>query len=207
MMPTTFPIALVIFYAFSALLITSALMVILSKHPVQSALYLVVAFFASSGLWIMAQAEFLGLILILVYVGAVMTLFLFVVMTIPTSSMPETKRHWGYAGVAFVVIALFVALLLHLLKSDIGQQAVIPVQSMGNTAQIGHVLYTNYVFAFEIAGVLLLTAIIAAISLSYKVDRNKRTTKSSEQIAVTKKSRLRVVNMASEKIEKTKTEN
>ncbi len=194
-----FPISDVIFYAFAVLLIASACMVIFAKNPVQSALYLVLAFVASAGLWIMANAEFLGLILILVYVGAVMTLFLFVIMTIPTESMPQTSRHWTYLTASLTFIGVFVVVLLHWLNphSFLFTEPLTLGGQGNNTQTIGNVLYTTYLFAFELAGLLLLAAIIAAISLSYRPDRNKNLTESSKQIAVNAKSRLKIVDMPS----------
>lgn len=198
-----FPVITVLFYAFAALLIISALMVVFSRHPVQSALYLVLAFFASSALWIIAQAEFLGLILILVYVGAVMTLFLFVVMTVPTYIIPMKPQTWGYIALAIFLMCFFVALMT---------KAMIPANhiafsfndsttsDLGTAEAIGRSLYTQYIFPFEMAGLILLIAIIAAITLSWKMNRGQKIVNNeAEQIAVNPKSRLKIIKMPSEK--------
>ena len=190
----------VCFYAFATLLIISALMVVFSKHPVQSALYLVLAFFASSALWIMAQAEFLGLVLILVYVGAVMTLFLFVVMTVPFSNPLLKKHHWLYLIVALTIIGLIVALMAKTITpfAQISDSLNQVGPTVSNTQAIGAQLYTQYLFPFELAGLILLVAIIAAISLSAKYNRQKIVTNPSDQIKVTAKSRLKIIKMAAE---------
>lgn len=198
-----FPILMVVLYAFSALLVISALMVIFSRHPVQSALYLVLAFFAGAGLWIISKAEFLGLILILVYVGAVMTLFLFVVMTVPFHTTPQVGRYrFVYVAIALIVITLFVAMMFKVFSPFshiIYHFADNPLPGVGGAHAIGMHLYTDYVFPFEIAGLILLVAIIAAISLSLKIQRHRIVTHSAEQIAVTAESRLKIIKMPSEK--------
>lgn len=203
-MLTVFPTTLVVFYAFAALLIASALMVVLSRHPVQSALYLVLAFFASAALWIMTQAEFLGLILILVYVGAVMTLFLFVVMTIPMNKIPLDRTRFTYIGFAFLAFILFLGVMSKIISPFnyiVFQLNDVVAPGISGAEAIGQSLYTTYVFPFEIAGFILLVAIIAAISLSWKVDRRKIENDISAQVNVNAKDRLKIVNMKSETLE------
>ncbi|MCD6046404.1 MAG: nuoJ [Gammaproteobacteria bacterium] len=208
-MLNAFPTTLVVFYAFAALLIASAFMVILSRHPVQSALYLVLAFFASAALWIMMQAEFLGLILILVYVGAVMTLFLFVVMTIPMHTIPIDKTRLLYIGYGSLVLVLFLgvmAKIIHPLNHIVFQLNNFQAPGISGATAIGESLYTTYVFPFEIAGFLLLVAIIAAISLSWKTDRRKIINDVSAQVNVKAKDRLKIVKMKAEKPQQDSTE-
>jgi len=195
-----FPIELVCFYTFSLLLLLSALMVIQSKKPVQSALYLVLAFFASAALWIMAQAEFLGLILILVYVGAVMTLFLFVLMTVPFENLLFKKNHWGYtiSGIAIIILfgLIMSKVLMPLRMLDLATAPAI--HSVSNTQLIGLQLYTQYIFPFELAGLILLVAIIAAISLGVKYNRQKIVVNPADQIHINAASRLKIIKMAAE---------
>ena len=192
----------VFFLSFVFLVVASALMVVLSKNPIQSALYLVLAFFGSSGLWIMLNAEFLGLMLILVYVGAVMTLFLFVVMTVNFKIVNTKTKHTeillGALLIAFLICALLKAInVAHYLPIV---QPLTGLEATSNTHQLGTVLYTDYVYPFEIAGVLLLTAIIAAITLrGNAVLRNRKTIQPSQQIQVSAKDRLKIIQMESSK--------
>lgn len=194
-----FPIELVCFYTFALLLIISALMVIQSKNPVQSALYLVLAFFASAALWIIAEAEFLGLILILVYVGAVMTLFLFVLMTVPFENLLFKKNHWGYTVSGIAIVILF-GLIMNKVFTPF-QTISLPLESatssVSNTQLIGLQLYTQYIFPFELAGLILLVAIIAAISLGVKYNRQKIVVNPADQIHVNAASRLKIIKMES----------
>jgi NADH-quinone oxidoreductase subunit J len=208
----------VIFYFFAGLALFSAVMVITQNNPVRCVLFLVMTFFASSVLWIMLTAEFLALILILVYVGAVMTLFLFVVMmlNIDTESL---KSHFAkYLPFGMILVALLVSLLLVAVPDDWftrGVEQSIPVpqiidshdaadvttleKKLSNTEQIGLVLYTDYVLAFELAAVLLLVAIISAISLAHRgIIRSKRQT-IKKQIMTRREDRVSLVSLKSEK--------
>src|SRR3990167_7063532 len=190
-----FPITLVCFYAFAALLIISAFMVIFSRNPVQSALYLVLAFFASAALWIILQAEFLGLILILVYVGAVMTLFLFVVMTLPFHPPHQPYSLKAIGGAVFFIIFFMVIMFKAIAPfAHISNQLKeAPIFGLSSVEAIGLVLYTQYVFPFEIAGLLLLVAIVAAISLSWKAQRKSIQGDPGQQVKVSATSRLKIV--------------
>ncbi|WP_419421208.1 NADH-quinone oxidoreductase subunit J [Legionella sp. D16C41] len=208
----------IIFYVFAALALFSAVMVITQNNPVRCVLFLVFTFFASSVLWILLQAEFLALILVLVYVGAVMTLFLFVVMmlNIDTESL---KSHFArYLPFAMILVALLVGLLLVALPDAWFTQAVEPslpapqvfdrhdiadvhalAQRLTNTEKIGMVLYTDYVLAFELAAVLLLVAIISAITLAHRgIIRSKRQD-IKKQIMTRPEDRVRLVSLKSEK--------
>lgn len=163
----------IIFYFFAALLVISAIATVSARNPVHGALFLVCAFVASAGIWIMMQAEFLGLVLILVYVGAVMTLFLFVVMMLNLDQLPPRdgfKKFWPFA---VVIIAVIVGLVFTVTTPAHFALAATPnnvehSDNYSNIAELGNVLYVQYVYAFELAAVILLVAIVAAISLAFR---------------------------------------
>ncbi len=187
-----------LFVAFSALLLFSALMVVTVSHPVRSVLFLVVTFFAATLLWLLMTAEFLALILILVYVGAVMTLFLFVVMTlnIDLVSLQQPYRKL-YIPLGLIFASLLGAILIYAL-SQTHSPFIMYAQNMNtislsNVRQLGHVLYTDYALPFEMTGVLLLVAIIAAISLSLFQPATSKHQSVEDQIKANKRDRLRVV--------------
>lgn len=195
----------VIFYAFSTLAILSGMMVVASNNPVRGALFLVLTFFAMAGVWLLLQAEFLALILVLVYVGAVMTLFLFVVMMLQVNVVSLREgfvRYWWLWAAPLVLLAL--ALTIKVIGPENFGLVSMPAPAdaapdYNNLASLGMVLYTDYAYPFEIAAVLLLTAIVAAISLTHRRPKNRRSQNVSEQIAVQRKNRIRLVNMPSEK--------
>ena len=193
-----------IFYFFSAILIFAALRVITSRNPVHSALFLVLAFFTSAGLWIQLQAEFLAITLVLVYVGAVMVLFLFVVMMLDINLARLRERFWSYLPLGGVVAALlvlemaFVILGNYAVIGDGGAPAPLP-EGYSNTKELGRLIYTEYVYPFEIAAVILLVAIVAAIALTLRHRKTSKYQNPSQQIDVQRKDRVRIVSMASEK--------
>lgn len=178
----------IIFYCFAALLLLSALMVVISRNPVRSALFLVLAFFASAGLWILLQAEFLALILIVVYVGAVMTLFLFVVMMIDIDLAELKKGFVRYLPLGALVLAAMVALMILVLAQyhfGLFKQLhpTMHPANYSNIKALGSVLYTDYVYVFELAAVLLLIAIISAISMAHRGPRHRKTPSSRTSLA------------------------
>jgi NADH-quinone oxidoreductase subunit J len=192
-----------IFYAFSVALIGAALMVIISKHPVQAVLYLVLAFFASAGLWLLLEAEFLALVLVLVYVGAVMTLFLFVVMMLNLDTAPQQEGFVQYLPLGILVLVLVLAALIYVEgPGHFGLTVDVPpppaVAGHSNITDLGLVLYTDYVYPFELSAVLFLVAIIAAISLSLRKPRSK-TQNINAQVDVNPAQRVRLVQMPAEK--------
>jgi NADH-quinone oxidoreductase subunit J len=163
-----------IFFAFAGVLIGAALMTVIARSPVRSALFLILAFFASAALWILLTVEFLGLILILVYVGAVMTLFLFVVMTLNIRYETADAGLMRYLPYLIVIVAALVLLLLYAINAQhftSEQMLNSPPQSAdySNIKTLGSVLYTDYVYPFELAGVILLVAIIAAIQRADRI--------------------------------------
>ncbi len=200
----TFPLVTIIFYIFAFVAIASAVAVVLSSNPMHAVLALVLVFFASAGIWLIAQAEFLALILILVYVGAVMTLFLFVIMMLNIDAASMQKTLARYIPIGLVIVGLLTALMFVAIRPEhfnFAQLAQAPVHSAdySNIKQLGLVLYTNYAYAFELAAVLLLIAIIAAITLSHRPSRECKTQKPVEQMRVRRQDRVRIVKMPTEK--------
>lgn len=195
----------IIFWVFSATLLFSAVMVIFSRHPVRGVLYLVLAFIASSILWMLLEAEFLSLVLIFVYVGAVMTLFLFVVMMINMDLAPIREGLVRYLPLGLLVTTVLVGLILYAISPShfpmgVQSQSIVHPANYSNVKELGSVLYTQYFYPFEIASALLLVAIVAAISLAFRGRRlDSKGQNISEQIAVRSKDRYYVVNMRSKK--------
>lgn len=194
----------IIFYAFAALLIGSAVMVITSRNPVQGALYLVLAFVSAAGLWLLLEAEFLAWILILVYVGAVMTLFLFVVMMINLDKLPARDAFKKYLPLGVVVIAIFVMIVSfatvpsHFALANARQFH--HAADYSNVDAIGQVLYTEYFYAFELASVILLVSIIAAIALAFRGRMpGTRSQRISKQIKTRRDDAVKIVKMPSER--------
>lgn len=194
-----------IFYTFAAILVFAGGMVISSRNPVHSALFLVLAFFTSACLWLLLEAEFLAIALVLVYVGAVMVLFLFVLMMLDINFVPLREGFMRYLPIGIVVaVAMMVEMALMLGPKYFGvEQFQAPARhaaDYSNTEELGEVLYTVYMYPFEIASVILLVAIIAAIALTMR--KRPETTKyqdPSKQVLVKKADRLRVIKMAAEK--------
>jgi NADH-quinone oxidoreductase subunit J len=189
------------FYAFAAILLFAALRVITTRNPVHAALWLVLAFFTASAYWLMLGAEFLAIVLVLVYVGAVMVLFLFVIMMLDVNydSLRAQFRSYLPVGAAVgVLVLLEMALVL------IGSYVAPPVTGEGaaaaggNTRALGRLLYTDYVYAFEIAAVVLLVAIVAAIALTHRRRRDSKYQDPGRQTKVRAADRLRVVSMPAE---------
>jgi NADH-quinone oxidoreductase subunit J len=194
-----------IFYAFSAVLIAAAIGVITSRNPVHSALLLVLAFFTSAGLWIQLQAEFLAIALVLVYVGAVMVLFLFVVMMLDINLAKLREGFWSYLPVGGLVAAVLVLEMGWILWSHYsadGFRFVEPGQPLpgySNTKELGRLIYTVYVYPFEIAAVILLVAIVAAIALTLRHRKESKYIDPAVQVQVQRNDRVRMVSMPSEK--------
>jgi NADH-quinone oxidoreductase subunit J len=190
------------FYAFSTVLILAALGVITSRNPVHSALLLVLAFFTSSGLWIQLQAEFLAISLVLVYVGAVMVLFLFVVMMLDLNLEKLREGFWNYlpmGAVVGVLLALEMGAVLWAFYSRGEIEAPQLPADYSNTRELGRLLYTEYVYPFEIAAVILLVAIVAAIALTLRTRKTSKYIDPARQVEVRRQDRIRMVNMQTEK--------
>jgi NADH-quinone oxidoreductase subunit J len=190
------------FYAFAAVLLAAALRVITARNPVHAVLYLVLAFFTAAALWLLLRAEFLAIALVLVYVGAVMVLFLFVVMMLDINLERLREGFWKNLPLAVVVGGVMAAEMVAVLAqrylgAAAGTRAVPAGHS--NTRELGRVLYTQYVYAFEIAAVILLVAIIAAIALTLRRRKDSKNQDPARQVAVRREERVRMVSMPSEK--------
>ncbi len=189
-----------IFYFFAAILVFAGLRVITARNPVHAALYLVLAFFTAAGLWLLLEAEFLAITLVLVYVGAVMVLFLFVVMMLDINLDRLREGFWDYlplAGFVAVLLMIEMALILgsrHFGVAVTGTPAPKPAD-YSNTKELGRLLYTDYVYAFELAAVILLVAIVAAIALTLRRRKDSKYVDPAEQVKVKRNERLRIVNM------------
>lgn len=192
-----------LFYAFAFMLLAAAAGVIISRHTMRSALSLVLAFFAATGLWLLAETEFLALVLILVYVGAVMTLFLFVVMTLNLDLEPQRTGFVKYLPLGIVVMAVTTGLMLYVILPNQAPNWQLIQQPFpadySNVKAMGEVLFTRYAYPFEVAGALLLVAIVAAISLSLRQRKDKKSQTVSQQLAANPRERMRLVSMKAEK--------
>jgi NADH-quinone oxidoreductase subunit J len=192
-----------IFYALSLVLIFAAGMVVTVRNPVHAAMFLVVAFFTSAGLWLLLEAEFLAITLVLVYVGAVMVLFLFVVMMLDIDVARLREGFARYAPIGAVVALAIVAVMVTVLAGDYFSADQMPAPAhhaadYSNTRALGSVLYTDYVYPFEIASVVLLVAIIAAITLTLRRRPDTKYQRPEEQVTAKRSDRVRMVEMKPE---------
>ena len=189
---------LYVFFVFSTVLIFSALKVITVNNPVKAAIYLVFSFFASAVLWLLLNAEFLAIILVLVYVGAVMVLFLFVVMMLDINLAQIREGFVNYFPIGLIVLFFMASLLIFFLTdqfSDMDKNIIQEIRLLGddNTKNLGFLLYTEYILAFEIAGVILLLGIVAAITLTHKKNILNKYQNPFDQVNVKKSDRLRII--------------
>ena len=195
------PIYEIVFYLFSLVMLAAAVGVITVRNPVYAALFLVLAFFSASAIWLLLEVEFLAIILILVYVGAVMVLFLFVVMMLDINVEPLKAGFIKYMPVGVAVALIMAMELLAVLwaKGRFGVDAFpIPAphpDGYSNTKAVGEVLFTNYLLAFEVAGIVLLVAIIAAVALTLRHRVGGRRQNPALQVRVRKDERVRLVKM------------
>lgn len=190
-----------IFYFFSAILILSALGVITFRNPVYAALLLVLAFFSAAGIWLLLEAEFLAIALVLVYVGAVMVLFLFVVMMLDINLDKLREGFWKWFPFG-ALIAVVIAVEIGLVMMGDQFKQIIPLQpkasDYSNTKELGRLIYTEYVYVFELAAVVLLVAMVAAIALTLRHRTDKKSPNPSSQVKVKRNDRIRMVSMAPE---------
>ena len=189
-----------VFYVLSFVLISSGLSVITSRNPVTAALSLVLAFFNAAGIWLLLQAEFLAIALVLVYVGAVMVLFLFVVMMLDINLDKLREGFWDYLPMAGFIGLLMMVEMVMVFKTKPFNLAPIaePILNTSNTEMIGNTLYSNYVLPFELASVVLLIAIVSAIALTLRDRKDSKKTNPADQVAVKRQDRVRIVRMKSE---------
>jgi len=192
---------LFIFYLFSAVTLFSAVAVVTVRNPIYSALFLILAFFSSAATWVLLEAEFLGVVLVLVYVGAVMVLFLFVIMMLDIQIDTLKEGFIRYLPVGLLVAIGVAAEMILVVKSDVFKVDIpspVPL-NVDNTKALGEVLYTEYVFPFEIAAVILVVAIIAAIVLTLRRRKGVKKQDQSKQVRTRREDRVRMVKMKAEK--------
>lgn len=193
----------IVFYALAIILLIAGLRVITTRNPVYAALYLVLAFFTAAGIWLLLEAEFLAIVLVLVYVGAVMVLFLFVVMMLDINLDRLREGFWKALPVALPVGGLMAVEMVMIVgvrnfgADKIAAPAPHPAD-YSNTAELGRVLYTDYLLAFELASVVLLVAIVAAIALTLRERRESKSMDPAKQVLVKKADRIRIVQMQAE---------
>lgn len=195
---------IIMFYVFATLLVGSSVMVITIRNPVKSALFLVMAFISCSGVWILLEAEFLAITLVLVYVGAVMVLFLFVVMMLDVDLAQLKEGFTRYLPLGILVaIIIFVEIAMVVGPSRFGlEQFPNPIPhgaDYSNTKELGRILYTQYVYAFELAAVILVVAIVAAIGLTLREKRHTRFISVEDQLKANRGNRVRLIKMPAEK--------
>ena len=195
------PIYEIVFYVFSLVMLGAAVMVITVRNPVFAALSLVLAFFSASAIWMLLEVEFLAIVLVLVYVGAVLVLFLFVVMMLDINVEPLREGFMRYLPAGVVVALLMVAeLLLVVWARGRFDTSGFPVPTpqpadYSNTKAVGELLFTEYLLAFEVAGVVLLVAIIAAVALTLRKRTGSRRQNPAAQVRVQRDERIRLVKM------------
>ncbi len=189
-----------IFYIFAAFLLIFGLRVITAKNPVHAVLFLVAAFFTAAALWLLLFAEFLAITLVLVYVGAVMVLFLFVVMMLDINFVKLREGFWKHLPIAATVaIAMVVEMVLLITSKSFGLAGMVgpgaPAVGVSNTKDLGRVLYTDYLLPFELASVILLVAIVAAIALTLRSRKEAKSQIVGDQVRVKAGDRLKIVKM------------
>lgn len=195
-----FDVKLALFYMLSSIVVTASLSVIVAKHPVKAVLSLVLAFIASSGLWLLVNAEFLALSLIVVYVGAVMVLFLFVVMMLDVDLTAMRDGFTKFFPVAIILASCFFVVLYNILATDYfgvsnyKLAADLPAD-YSNIQALGLELYTNYLYSFELASAILMVAIIAAIALTFRGNKQRKAQNISKQNQVRKANRLKIIKL------------
>ena len=196
-----------VFYVFAAAMLGSAAMVVTAKNPVHAALFLVLSFVAAAGLWLLLHAEFLAIALVLVYVGAVMVLFLFVLMMLDINLDRLREGFWKRSGVAVAAAGLLFAEIAFAVRGSfspavataVDAAAVDAAAAVGNTRLIGQLLYTDYVYPFQLAALVLLVAIVAAIALTIRPAKNTRRRDPGWQVRARPEDRVRLVSMPSAK--------
>ena len=199
-----------VFYLFAAITVFAALRVITARNPVHAALFLVLAFCSMAGIWMLLEAEFLAITLVLVYVGAVMVLFLFVVMMLDVDLVQLREGFWRWFPFGVVLAAGMVAEMIWVLgnrRTEETTGAIHHAANYSNVKELGRLIYTDYVYPFELAAVLLLIAIVAAIALTLRRRKDNKSQNVADQVAVKKADRIRIMQVPSEpKVGAAKTE-
>ncbi len=193
---------MLVFYVLSTILLFAGFRVVTARHPVQAALFLVLAFFTGAGLWLLLEAEFLAITLVLVYIGAVMVLFLFVVMMLNLNIEKMRAGFWGnlpLAAFVGILMAFEMVLVLTVGGRSVGASPQPHGPGYSNTKELGRLIYTDYVYAFEIAAVVLLVAIVAAIAITLRRRTGTKHQDPAMQVRVKRDDRVRLVSMPAEK--------
>ncbi len=194
--------SVVIFYIFAAVLLLASLATITAKNPVHAALYLMLSFFSGAMLWMLMKAEFLAVSLVLVYVGAVMVLFLFVVMMLDINFEELRKGFWKHVPLAVIVAVIMVfemiTILTHKAADLPNARMPDPAAGYNNARVLGNLIYTQYFLPFQLAAALLLVGMIAAIALTLRKRKNTKYINPADQIAVKRDDRVRIVKMNAE---------
>jgi NADH-quinone oxidoreductase subunit J len=192
----------IVFYTLAIILLFAGIRVITSRNPVHAALYLVLAFFTAAGVWLLLEAEFLAITLVLVYVGAVMVLFLFVVMMLDINLDKLREGFWNALPIALPVgglMAVEMMMIVGVKHFGVDKVAapVAKAADYSNTAELGRVIYTDYLLVFELASIVLLVAIVAAIALTLRDRQDNKSMNPADQVLVKKADRLRIIKMES----------
>lgn len=191
-----------IFYAFAAVLILAAGKVITARNPVHAALFLVLSFFTAAAIWMLLHAEFLAIVLVLVYVGAVMVLFLFVVMMLDINIESMRRDFWRHMPAALLVGGLIITeMAVVLTHSFLSTDTPLPANSLrsaSNTGDLGRLIYSDYLYAFEIVGVILLVAMIAAVALTLRQRKDSKSQHVADQVRVRRQDRVKLVSMSAQ---------
>jgi len=196
----------IVFYVFAAILLFAAVRVITARNPVHAALFLVLAFFTAAAIWLLLRAEFLAITLVLVYVGAVMVLFLFVVMMLDINLDRLREGFWHHLPLALAVAVVMLVEMVVVLSRAYFDTASLPAPGdpgagYSNSKEIGLVVYTDYIYPFELSAAILLVAIVAAIALTLRRRTDTKAQDPAEQVLVRRQDRVRLVSMPAEKDE------
>ncbi len=191
----------ILFYVFSVLLVFAAIRVITDRNPVHAALFLILSFFSAAAIWMLLQAEFLAIVLVLVYVGAVMVLFLFVVMMLDIDMAKLRAGFWGHLPLASAIGAVIALEMAAVIVQGFSEKSISATAlSIGDTRELGKLIYTEYLYAFEIAAILLLTAIVAAVALTMRRRKDTKYFDPGKAVRVRREDRIRVLTMPAESV-------
>ena len=187
-----------LFYAFATLLVFAALRVVTDRNPVHAALYLILSFFSASAIWMLLKAEFLAIVLVLVYVGAVMVLFLFVVMMLDIDMAKLRAGIWGHLPFAVTIGGVIALEMAAVLVNAFISQPEVAAGNIGDTKALGKIIYTHYLYPFEIASIILLAAMVAAVALTLRRRKDRKYFDPGLAVKTRRSDRIRIVSMASE---------